>query len=113
MWAEFVIEPELAIAAVEEDGVVAGDVGLAHEFGGWGSGAMGTASAPDGDIGFAFGRTAKPGGEEIAVLQFDDGGSVGGGKGSLGIDEFLSDGGVSGEGEESESEFHGAIRIMA
>jgi hypothetical protein len=31
----------------------------------------------------------------------------------LGIDEFLSDGGVSGEGEESESEFHGAIRIMA
>ena len=82
MGAELIVKPEPAIGTIEEDGVIAGDIGFAHEFGGGGPGTVGAASDPDGDIGLAFGGTAKPSREKIAVFQFDDGGSVGGRKGA-------------------------------
>ena len=104
MRTEFVIEPEFAVGAIEEDGVEAGDVGFAHEFDGWGPLAGGAAGGPDGDVGFAFGGATEPGGEEIAVFEFDDGGGVSGGEGSFGVDEFLDGGSVSESGGEQQEE---------
>jgi hypothetical protein len=65
---------------VEEDGVEGGDFVLADEFSRGGPDTVVTLRAPDGDVGFAFGGAAEPGGEEVAVAEFDQGGGVGGGE---------------------------------
>ena len=83
--AELVVEPQQAVAGVEQHRVIAGDLRLAHELVRRGPLAALAARAPDGDVGLTLGRAAEPCGHEAAGLGLDDGrGVAGGGRHGIG-----------------------------
>jgi hypothetical protein len=105
MRPELVVKPETAIPGVEEDGVEGGDFVLADELARRSPDAIVTLRAPDRHVRFALGGAAEPGGEEVAVAEFDYGGGMGRGEWSGEEDVLLLS--ASRGGGRRDSERHG------